>query len=86
MNGLPNLQLLPGAVNIKKQGMMPREWINSLAAGSDEQQAEALREAYLAQHDLHGLPNDMRDFPEFYEKRKARMRERLETMLGVSAQ
>lgn len=83
MDGLPNLQLLPGAVNIRKQGMLPREWIDGLAAGSDESQAQAAREAYLAQHDLHGVPDGMLGFPEFYETRRARMRERLETLLGV---
>lgn len=83
MDGLPNLQLLPGAVNIRKQGMPPRQWIDGLAVGSDEAQGQAAREAYLAQHDLHGVPDGMLGFPEFYETRKARMRERLETLLGV---
>jgi len=83
MNGLPNLQLLPGAVNIQKQAMMPREWIDRLAAGSDAEQATAARESYLVLHDLYGLPEDMLGFPDFYEARKARMRERLETLLGV---
>jgi hypothetical protein len=82
MNGLPNLQLLPGAVNIQKQDLAPRTWIERLAAGSDEAQAAAAREAYLTAHDLHGLPDDMRAFPEFYETRKARMRKRLEALLG----
>jgi len=83
MNGLPNLQLLPGAVNIQKQAMMPREWIDRLAAGSDAEQATAARESYLVLHDLYGLPEDMLGFPDFYEARKERMRERLETLLGV---
>lgn len=83
MNGLPSLQLLPGNVNIKKQAVMPRVWIDGLDSGSDEAQAAARREAYLAEHDLHGLPDSMLDFPEFYETRKKRMRERLEALLGV---
>lgn len=83
MNGLPNLQLLPGSLNIKKQAAFPREWINCLAGGGDLKQAEALREAYLSEHDLHGLPDGMNDFPIFYETRKRRMRERLENLLGV---
>ncbi len=83
MSGLPNLQLLPGNVNIKKQAVMPRVWIDGLDSGSDEAQAAARREAYLAEHDLHGLPDSMLDFPEFYETRKKRMRERLEALLGV---
>ena len=83
MNGLPNLQLLPGSVNIRKQAVMPRVWIDGLDSGSDSAQAAARREAYLAEHDLHGLPNSMLGFPEFYETRKTRMRERLERLLGV---
>jgi len=83
MNGLPNLQLLPGKVNIQKQAVMPRVWIDGLDSGSDSSQAAAHREAYLAEHDLHGVPESMVGFPEFYETRKARMRERLEGLLGV---
>lgn len=83
MNGLPNLQLLPGKVNIQKQAVMPRVWIDGLDSGSDSAQAAAHREAYLAEHDLYGVPESMVDFPEFYETRKARMRERLERLLGV---
>jgi hypothetical protein len=85
MNGLPNLQLLPGAVNTQKQAVLPREWIDGLTVGGDEAHAEAGREAYLAQHDMHGLPDGMLGFPEFFEARSARMRERLEKLLGVLA-
>jgi len=83
MNGLPNLQLLPGSVNTQKQAVLPRKWIDGLAAGGDEAQAQAGREAYLAQHDLHGVPDGMLGFPDFFEARRARMRERLEALLGV---
>lgn len=83
MNGLPNLQLLPGKVNIKKQAMTPRDWIDGLAVGADEAQAIAAREAYLAQHDLHGMPDTVLEFPKFYESRKNRMRQSLERLLGV---
>lgn len=83
MDGLPNLQLLPGPANIKKQAVMPRVWIDGHGAGSDSAQAAAHRAAYLAEHDLYGVPESMLDFPEFYETRKARMRERLERLLGV---
>ena len=83
MNGLPNLQLLPGSVNTQKQAVLPRKWIDGLTVGGDDAQAHAGREAYLAQHDLHGLPDDMLGFPDFFEARRARMRERLETHLGV---
>jgi len=83
MNGLPNLQLLPGKVNSRKQAMTPRAWIDGLEVGSDEEMARAAREAYLAQHDLHGLPDGILAFPDFYEARKKRMRERLERLLGV---
>jgi len=83
MNGLPNLQLLPGSVNIRKQAMLPREWIDGLAAGSDPIQAGAAREAYLVQHDMQGLPDDVLGFPDFYEARKSRMRARLQSVLAA---
>ncbi|HET6496786.1 MAG TPA: DUF262 domain-containing protein [Thermoleophilia bacterium] len=83
MNGLPNLQLLPGPVNTQKQAMLPRDWIDGLTVGGDEEHAAAGRDAYLAQHDMHGLPDGMLGFPDFFEARRARMRERLETLLGV---
>ena len=64
---------------------MPRAWIDGLDSGSDSAQAAARREAYLAEHDLHGLPNSMLGFPEFYETRKTRMRERLEPLTLIDS-
>lgn len=80
-DGMPNLQLLPGTVNIQKQDVMPLEWISQQYPGSTEKD-EAARSNYLALHDMHGLPEDIVDFPDFYEERKRRMRARLETLLS----
>lgn len=82
MNGIPNLQLLPGSVNVQKQDVLPSEWLHGLMPGSDEQSAAA-RDSYKALHDMHGLPDTMLGFPDFYEARKSRMRDRLRGLLQV---
>jgi hypothetical protein len=74
---LPNLQLLGGVPNIEKQAKLPAEWL-STAFGS-----EAKRTTYAAENDLEGLPLGIEDFMTFYERRKARMRDRLLQTLGV---
>lgn len=78
-NLLPNLQLLAGTANIEKQDTLPADWIAS-AFPSDEK-----RETYLDENDLDGLPLDLVDFLDFYEGRKARVRDRLVKVLGARA-
>lgn len=77
-NLLPNLQLLAGTANIEKQDQSPATWVTT-AFPSDE-----LRKTYLAENDLDGLPLDMTGFLDFYEGRKARVRERLIAALGAA--
>jgi len=78
-NLLPNLQLLAGTANIEKQDPLPADWITS-AFPSD-----AKRKTYLDENDLDGLPLDIVDFLDFYEGRKARVRDRLVKVLGATA-
>jgi len=78
-NLLPNLQLLAGTANIEKQDTLPADWIAS-AFPSD-----AKRKTYLDENDLDGLPLDIVDFLDFYEGRKARVRDRLVKVLGATA-
>lgn len=80
MNGIPNLQLLPGSVNVQKQDVLPSQWLLTLMPGDDEQSRSA-RESHKALHDMHVLPEDMLGFPDFYEARKSRMRDRLKELL-----
>ncbi len=79
-NLLPNLQLLAGTVNIEKQDALPADWVAS-AFPTDEK-----RKTYLVENDLDGLPLGIADFLEFYGGRKARLRERLIKVLGVTAE
>jgi len=81
-DGLPNLQLLPGTINIQKQEMMPWPWLRLKFPGEDDQ-AQMNRENYLALHDMSGLPEEIIDFPKFYDDRRDRMRKRLVGMLGA---
>jgi hypothetical protein len=76
-NRLPNLQLLPGAVNVSKLAELPLKWAVS------QYPREAERNAYLAMHDLDGLPPDLLDFARFYSVRRERMRVRLSKLLLV---
>ena len=74
-DGLANLQLLDGAVNLEKQATLPAEWLQN--AFSDEQS----RENYCEKHYLNNVPNDMRDFLTFYETRRRLLRQRLAQLL-----
>ncbi|MEW2353013.1 DUF262 domain-containing protein [Spirillospora sp. NPDC029432] len=80
VNLLPNLQLLPGTVNIEKQATLPVDW-----TGSDTVFPSAeKREAYLKENDLDGLPLGLTDYLLFFEGRKKRMRNRLLNALGAT--
>jgi hypothetical protein len=70
VNGLPNLQLLEGPINVEKQDMLPLEWARQKYGDQVD--------TYLLSQDLKGLPERLSDLPEFYEKR----RERLHATLG----
>lgn len=72
---IANLQLLEGAANIEKQAKLPAEWL--LASHPDP----SSREQYRAQHLLGDVPVGINGFLEFYNARRARLRERLEGLL-----
>lgn len=78
VDGLPNLQLLEGPVNTQKAEMLPAEWSRR------QYPDEGARGMYLAAHDMHDLPDDLRGFLDFYEARKQRMEARLRSVLGHS--
>jgi hypothetical protein len=81
VNLLPNLQLLAGTANIEKQDALPADWIGSESVfPSDEK-----RKTYIQENDLDGLPLDLAGFLDFFDARKARMRDRLVKTLGVTA-
>jgi hypothetical protein len=77
-NLLPNLQLLAGTANVEKQDKWPADW--AMHAFADDTK----RATYLEENDLTGLDLGIAEFLEYYEARKARMRERLIEALGVA--
>jgi Protein of unknown function DUF262 len=74
---LPNLQLLEGSVNQSKQATLPLAWAEERYP--DGQQ----RGLYLAGHDLDDMPDNLVDFPAFFERRKELMLEKLAKLLGA---
>lgn len=76
VNLLPNLQLLAGTANTEKQDTLPAQWVDKAFPNSQK------RDTYLAENDLDGLPLDLVDFMEFFERRKQRVRARLLQALG----
>jgi Protein of unknown function DUF262 len=77
VNRLPNLQLLEGPINVAKLAELPLAWANASFS------REAERGAYLAFHDLDGLPADILGFGDFFDRRKSLMRDRLSALLLV---
>ncbi|MEU6259196.1 DUF262 domain-containing protein [Streptomyces sp. NPDC047043] len=73
-----NLQLLRGPENISKQAALPAAWLRK------HFDLDAARESWLREYDATGLPEDVTGFPEFYEARRARMRQRLAALLGTA--
>jgi hypothetical protein len=77
VDGLANLQLLEGPVNVQKQDMLPLNW------AQEQYPDDAARVGYLAMHDMHDLPANLGSFSDFYEARRKRMIRRLGKLLGT---
>jgi hypothetical protein len=77
-HGIANLQLLPGTANIEKQAMLPTEWLNGPHFTSPEKRTQ-----YVHDNDLESVPKTILGFLEFYEMRRQKLQERLETVLGL---
>jgi hypothetical protein len=78
-NNLPNLQLLEGQINVEKQNTLPLDWVEK------KFKDPMIRDHYLAEQELTGLPTSLVDFPAFYNLRKQRLADRLKAVLGVAA-
>jgi hypothetical protein len=78
VNLLPNLQLLGGVPNKEKGALLPEDWLAK--AYPDE----TSRAAYLAGNDLDGLPLDITEFLDFFDRRQDRIRQRLRVLLGAN--
>lgn len=79
VNGLANLQLLRGPVNIAKKDSWPWEWLHS-----DAFLSAAAREQYAVQNDLDLLPGSFDGFLGFCTARRDRLEQRLRALLGVA--
>lgn len=79
VNGLANLQLLPGRENTRKSATLPAKWL------SDEFENPESRREYEERHDLTGLPAELAGFPEFYDRRREQMLNRLRQILSDPA-
>ena len=71
-----NLQLLDGAINNEKRAKLPGTWIREHF--TDENERVHYRERYL----LGEVPEELKEFMQFYERRRKRLRDRVEELLG----
>lgn len=76
-NRLANLQLLEGAENVGKRAKLPKAWMAEAYPNFDA------RAGYVSRNDLGDVPEDVTGFAEFYEQRRARMRDRLVALLDA---
>lgn len=74
-DGLANLQLLEGAVNVEKQQTMPADWLGDRYPQQDSQTE------YCRKHLLGEVPASMNEFPAFYEARRELLRARIAELL-----
>jgi hypothetical protein len=79
VDGLPNLQLLPGIPNIEKQATLPGAWLKGPFFPSD-----VARDQYIKDNDLQNLPEGLDGFLAFHEARRKRLEARLKGALGVA--
>ena len=71
-----NLQLLDGPSNIEKQAKLPAEWIDA------QYQSEESRRHYCGKYFLGNVPGDILGFREFYEARRARLQDRILSLVN----
>ena len=75
-NRIGNLQLLEGAINLKKQATLPAQWIETHF--SDEE----ARRHYCDLYYLGEIPRDITGFLEFYEARRERLQGRIAELVN----
>lgn len=71
-----NLQLLEGTSNIQKQATLPADWIRA------KYPRETDREHYCEKYFLGEVPDRMVGFLEFYETRRARLKEHISALVN----
>ena len=75
-NGFSNLQLLQGQENQEKRSMMPHQWLAQTRPMLAEQRQ------YEHDHMLGDVPESMTDFYDWYENRRAKLKEAIAILLG----
>ena len=75
-NLLPNLQLLPGIINREKSDSMPLEWLESTF--NEDQRNHLCHEQML-----EGVTNNPKDFFNFFEQRKEKLRRLIAEKLEI---
>ena len=75
-NGLPNLQLLQGAVNQGKSAKMPSDWISETYPDLTQ------RQGYVDSHILIEMSDSITDFEKFYQDRREALKIRIRRLLG----
>ena len=75
-DGLANLQLLQGAINIEKSATMPVEWL------SDNYPDASSKREYEERHLLGSVASCITEFDSFHAARRERLKKRIGQLLG----
>ena len=81
---LPNLQLLEGTENIQKQATLPMEWLRDRYPSSDGKGDEKAIKDYCDRHNLGQLPEELKNFQEFYDMRYTTLKSRITNLINKS--
>ena len=76
-DGLANLQLLGGPENEEKRAKMPAKWLSQMYGDSTDS-----RQDCQDRHMLGDVPESIAKFDVFYKARRARLKLRIEQLLG----
>ena len=77
-DGLANLQLLDGAMNMEKNAAMPAVWLSKIHTD------ETSRRVYEELHLLGDVPESITEFTTFFDARRERLKEEIKQLLGYS--
>jgi hypothetical protein len=80
---LPNLQLLEGKANIQKQSTLPMPWLRAKYSVSGGTADEAGIQDYCDRQDLGDLPEELKDFRQFYEARHGILKSRITSLINT---
>ncbi|TAF53199.1 MAG: DUF1524 domain-containing protein [Oscillatoriales cyanobacterium] len=83
-NQLPNLQLLDGQENIEKQAMLPMTWLKNRHRTEEGDLDIASIKHYCSQHDLGTIPEELKDFRQFYEARYQALKTKITNLINVT--